>query len=209
MLANFYLPERGWFYYILNYYKFCDKRTGRIIMEKQLVIKTIEELNQYKEQIKTNADLSIMKLKKLLETNDSFNILHQLKFEKSGYEPLFGYELNLIEQLNQMFTYIVSLKGVELLLKEHPGEEFVVNFGTQNGYDIMTLDGKIICECFASTNPLSNRKIIKDLERLQDNKNAEYKYEFFYSLEANATTLDNLYKKYPTIKIIRFEDVEL
>ncbi|MDR5586112.1 hypothetical protein [Clostridium aquiflavi] len=178
-------------------------------IQKQVKIINKEELQVYEKNIRSNAELTINKLKLMINQNTGLEILFKLKFKKCGYEPLFGYELNIIEQLNQMFTYIVSLKALYILLEKYKNKEFVVNFGTQGGYDIISDDETIICECFASTNPMSNCKIKKDLERLKADKIALKKYEFFYSLEANETTLENLRNNYPDIDIIRINNVSI
>lgn len=126
-----------------------------------------------------------------------------------GYEPIQGYELNFIEQINQMFSHIVVLKAVEVLFNRYPDKEFILNLGTQGGYDVLSVDNSIICECFSTTSPISNNKIMKDAEKLAKDTTADNKYIIFYSAEVNVTTLDIIRDKYPDITFIQLEDVHL
>lgn len=172
-------------------------------------IKTIDEIHEYVQMIKVNSDKTVTNIKKLFGTEDSMAILNEFKFSHLGYEPVQGYELNFIEQLNQMFAHIVVLKGAELLLKIYPEKEFILNLGTQGGYDIVSSDDKIICECFSTTSPISNNKIKHDAEKLLNNNTADRKYIIFFSKEVNDTTLNNITDKYKDITFIRLDNLDI
>lgn len=172
-------------------------------------LKTIDEIHMYMQLIKDNSDKTVANIKKLLGTEDSMVILNEFKFSHLGYEPVQGYELNFIEQLNQMFAHIVVLKGAELLLETYPEKEFILNLGTQGGYDIVSCDDKIICECFSTTNPISNNKIKQDAEKLLKNITADRKYIIFFSKEVNVTTLNNIIDKYKEITFIRLDNLDI
>lgn len=176
---------------------------------KQMRIKSIDELGKYKESIKDTSEKTVSNIHELLNNQDSIEILYNFKFNQVGYEPILGYELNFIEQINQMFSHIVAFKAVEILLNKYPDKEFILNLGTQGGYDVLSVDDSIICECFSTTNPISNNKIKRDAERLIGNNTAERKYIIFYSAEVNVTTLDNIRKKYPSITFIQLDNVDL
>lgn len=176
---------------------------------KQIRIKSINELEKYKVLIKETSEKTVSNIQDLLWKYDSFGILHQFKFSQVGYEPIQGYELNFIEQINQMFSHIVVLKAVEILLKRYPDKEFILNLGTQGGYDVVSLDNSIICECFSTTSPISNNKIKNDTEKLIKNSTADRKYIIFYSAEVNVTTLDNIREKHPDITFIQLDNVNL
>jgi hypothetical protein len=172
-------------------------------------IKSHKDLHKYKHLIKENSDKTIENIKTLVSTEDSITALHEFKFNKLGYEPIQGYRLNFIEQLNQMFSHIVVLKGAEFLLKNYPGKEFILNMGTQGGFDIVSVDKKIICECFSTTSPISNNKIKLDAEKLLKNNTAERKYIIFFSKEVNLTTLNNIINKYNEITFIRLDSIDI
>ena len=176
---------------------------------KQIRIKSVDELEKYKVLIKETSEKTVSNIQELLLNYNSIGILHQFKFNQVGYEPIQGYKLNFIEQINQMFSHIVTLKAVEILLNRYPDKEFILNLGTQGGYDVLSVDNSIICECFSSTNPISNNKIKNDAEKLMKNTNADMKYIIFYSAEVNLTTLDNIRKKYPSITFVQLSNVDL
>jgi len=46
--------------------------------------------------------------------------LEALKFSPIGSHPLEDRPLNIIEQVNQTFTYLVAVKAAELLMEWHP-----------------------------------------------------------------------------------------
>lgn len=176
---------------------------------KQIRIKSVNELEKYKVLIKETSEKTVSNIQELLRNYDSIGILHQFKFSQVGYEPIQGYELNFIEQINQMFSHIVVLKAVEILLKRYPDKEFILNLGTQGGYDVVSVDNSIICECFSTTSPISNNKIKNDTEKLIKNNTADRKYIIFYSAEVNMTTLYNIREKHPNITFIQLDNVDL
>lgn len=81
-----------------------------------IIIKSVAELEKYKCLIKETSEKTVSNIHNLLNDYDNESFLYQIKFNKVGYEPILGHKLNLIEQINQMFSYIVSLKAVEILL---------------------------------------------------------------------------------------------
>lgn len=174
---------------------------------KSIVIKNVEELKRYRATIVENLSTGVEMIKELLDTNDPLSFFKTIKFEKSITDPLTGEPENFIEVVNQSQTYLVTLMGAEYLLLKHPDTVFKVNLGNVSGYDIESVDGKIIADCFAATSYRSNRKLTKDLKRLAENECAEHRYEFFYDTEF--TEEHNLYykKAYPQIEIIKFSEI--
>ena len=75
------------------------------------------------------------------------------------------------------------------------------------GYDIESQDGTIIAECFAATSYKSNGKLTADLKRLNENKTALVKYEFFYDKEFKDEQKPFYNEKYPTVTIIKFSKI--
>lgn len=107
--------------------------------------------------------------------------LWSMRFDPIGCDPLDAdTPLNLIEQLNQTFTYLASAKAVKLLLKRHPElVPFTLNLGTSPGSDIESSNGGgLAAEVFAAVNTSNNRKLAKDLEKVS-RSSAKLKYVFF------------------------------
>lgn len=110
--------------------------------------------------------------------------LTELRFGKLGIHPLDGHPLNFIEQINQTFTYLVSLAGVDVLLTRHPDAGgFLIAPGAHASLplDIMSQKAGVIgAECFAAVDPTNNNKINRDLEKLRA-RTERYRYIFFSS----------------------------
>jgi hypothetical protein len=104
-----------------------------------------------------------------------------MKFEKLGFDPLDTTRpLNLIEQLNQTFTYAASFKAAEYLL--HSKQRFAslaLNLGTDSGWDIESSEnGGLAAEVFAAVDPRNNRKLEKDIAKVAAAQ-AAIRYVFF------------------------------
>ncbi len=121
-------------------------------------------------------------LHQVLEHGDDFALLHALRFERIGCDPLDdSCALNIVEQLNQTTTYLVTLVGVAHLLRKH-GSPLRINLGTAAGHDIESLDGSVVAEAFAATSFASNRKLATDLAKLRSSR-ARHRYVFYYALK--------------------------
>ena len=103
-----------------------------------------------------------------------------MKFSPVGCDPLNSESpLNLIEQINQTFTYLASAKAVMRLLELHPAlAPFTVNLGTSPGSDIESACGSLAAEVFAAVNTSNNRKLARDRAKVSQT-NAQFKYVFF------------------------------
>jgi hypothetical protein len=91
-------------------------------------------------------------------------------------------DLNLIEQINQTWTYLVSLRALSFLFERHPeAGGFKLSLGTSSGTDIMSLvPHAVAAETFAATSPRSNQKLVKDVQKLLRNcPEARARYVFF------------------------------
>jgi hypothetical protein len=110
--------------------------------------------------------------------------LRRMKFEQLGFHPIDERPLNLIEQINQTFTFLVALKATEWLLERHPeAHGFRLSPGATMALplDIMSVEPDLVgAETFAATHPDSNRKLLKDLKKLRSAR-AKFRYAFFYS----------------------------
>ena len=115
------------------------------------------------------------------ESLDGIQLLEKIKFEKIGYDPLnVQRSLNLIEQVNQTFTYLASFRAVGILFQKHPeATKFILNLGTASGTDIESSNcGGIAAEVFSATKPSSNDKLNKDIKKVSATE-AAHKYVFF------------------------------
>lgn len=105
-------------------------------------------------RVRSAADLTVGSLREVLAgSNDSLAILRDLKFNKIGRHPLEDRSLNLIEQLNQTATCLVSFKAAALLFKRRPDcGGLRLNLMTHKGFDIESIAPDLVkAEVFAAT----------------------------------------------------------
>ena len=115
---------------------------------------------------------------------DGLSLLKALKFDAVGYHPVGNHNLNAIEQINQTFTYAVAITAAKELLKRHPeANGFMLAPGADMNLplDIMSVEpGLVGAETFASVDPRNNRKLAKDLAKLED-RTEQFRYVYFSS----------------------------
>lgn len=137
-------------------------------------------------------------LTRLITSENPLNFLRAIKFLKIGFDPLdANKKWNLIEQVNQTFTYLVSYNAADLLFALHPeAVEIQLNLGTEAGYDIVGIDkdrDKVFAaEVFAATSIHSNEKLRRDLIKVLTS-NAKSRYVFFSAGDVSDV---GWYKKY-------------
>jgi hypothetical protein len=129
------------------------------------VITNRSEADALEESVTASAAKALENLQKAATASDAIGVLWQMKFGKAGYNPLDAAEpLNLIEQLNQTFTYIASARAVKVLLMEHPSDApFKLHLGTTKGSDIESQNGRVAAEVFAAVKPQNNNKLADDI----------------------------------------------
>jgi hypothetical protein len=151
-------------------------------MAKRITVTSKHELLALEDAIAASASATASSLAQSLKSGDGLAFLRRAKFLKSGCDPLESERpLNLIEQINQSFTYLVSIRAAEFLLDRHPDHApFTLNLGAISGSDIISADGRIAAEVFAATSPESNNKLKKDIQKVRATS-AETKYVFFYA----------------------------
>jgi hypothetical protein len=104
-----------------------------------------------------------------LKESDALNFVAKMKFEKIGHDPLHAKRpLNLIEQLNQTFTYLASFRGAQFLFNTHPHlSSLRLNLGNVSGWDLESSeDGGIVAEVFAAVTPSNNQKLNNDIKKV-------------------------------------------
>jgi len=148
---------------------------------KKITLTNSTKVAPFTTAIMDAADAAKERLLELSETRNGIQLLEAMKFEKVGYDPLdTERELNLVEQMNQSFTYLASFRAAEILFQRHEGlSELSLNLGTRAGSDIESLEAEgIAAEVFAATRPTSNGKLKKDIAKVAAT-DATHKYVFF------------------------------
>ena len=157
-----------------------------------------------------STELIFEKLKESLRNGTPIDFFHAIKFEKAGCDPLNTTEQwNLIEQINQTFTYLASLKASEILFEEHESLKTVkLNLGTTDGYDLIGTDAKgrdiVVAEIFATVNHRNNAKLRSDIEKVMTSE-IDRRYVFFAADNIQASNPYVGYK--PKFDISRLEKV--
>jgi hypothetical protein len=115
---------------------------------------------------------------------DPLDLLRKMKFEEIGYHPVEDRRLNLIEQVNQTWTYAVALAATLKLLELHPDANgFYVAPGAYMArpLDIMSRRERFVgAETFAAVDPRNNRKLARDLAKMVL-RGEQHRYVFFCS----------------------------
>jgi hypothetical protein len=92
--------------------------------------------------------------------------------------------LNLVEQINQTWTYLVALAAAKQLLTLHPeagGYRLAPGAHAANPLDIMSgVDGLVGAETFAAVDPRNNDKLAIDLTKMAA-RSDRHRYIFFMS----------------------------
>lgn len=174
-------------------------------MTERIIVSNKEQIEVYRAKILDNISLCVDRLNNILKEHSAIDAFIMMKFDKVGIEPISGEEENIIEVINQVHTYLVSIKAVEYLLDIHSNKSFIINWGNISGYDIESSDGEIIAECFAATSYRSNGKLNADIKRLDANNTALIKYVFFYDKEFKDKNKTYYNNKYPDISIVKFD----
>ena len=89
-------------------------------MTEQIIVSNAYELANYRNIITNNIEKSVLVLKKILESESPLDAFGRMKFDKIAIEPISGKEENIIEVINQLQTYMVSIMATEYLLAEFP-----------------------------------------------------------------------------------------
>jgi hypothetical protein len=118
------------------------------------------------------------------QVGEPLDTLRRMKFDAVGYHPIDGHALNLVEQINQTWTYLVALAAARQLLALHPeagGYRLAPGAHAAQPLDIMSeADGLVGAETFAAVDPHNNRKLALDLEKMAK-RTETHRYIFFMS----------------------------
>jgi hypothetical protein len=143
-------------------------------------VRTIAEADAMRVRIAANAALTADWFAN--HKGNSLELLRAMRFDPVGHDPLTGAPLNVVEQINQTFTILVTLRAVEeLLMNLHPEirSGYRLALGTSSGRDIESVEKDLVAaEVFSATRPTSNQKLKKDIARLVPDP-ARHRYVFF------------------------------
>lgn len=124
------------------------------------------------------------------QSGDGLALLRHMKFDPVGFHPIDHRPLNLLEQINQTWTFVVALRAAQVLLELHPeADGFTLAPGAHAAQplDVMSrVPGLVGAETFAAVVPTNNRKL--DLDLIKLSARAElHRYVFFMSPKYPAT----------------------
>lgn len=140
-----------------------------------------KDIDDLVDLVTRSAERALVQIAKTGSGTLGLQALWSMKVSPIGCDPLNAdTPLNLIEQLNQTFTYLASAKALRSLFQLRPElAPFTVNLGTSAGSDIESnLNGGLAAEVFAAVNTSNNRKLAKDLAKVSKT-GARFKYVFF------------------------------
>jgi hypothetical protein len=145
-----------------------------------MIVTTPAELDAIEASAARSAERSLQQLVSA-SGQDALRALWRMKVEEIGCDPMnVDRPLNLIEQLNQTFTYIASARAARILFEKHPSAApFTLNLGTAAGSDIASeKEGGVAAEVFAAVNTSNNEKLKKDIAKVSTTS-ARFKYVFY------------------------------
>lgn len=120
------------------------------------------------------------------QTGDPLDMLRRMKFEPVGFHPIGGHALNIVEQINQTWTFCVAIAAARQLLLLHSdvgGFRLAPGAHACQALDIMSVaEGHVGAETFAAVTPRNNGKLDADLLKLSTRKEP-HRYVFFMSPE--------------------------
>lgn len=158
------------------------KKSLRLSAPLFLTVRTAEEVERQLELIRASA----ARVQAWISTfqGDPLDLLRHMKFDTVGFHPIEDRPLNLVEQINQTWTYAVALAATAKLLERHPqagGFKVAPGAHMSLALDIMSLeDGEVGAETFAAVHPRNNGKLAGDLAKM-GGRPERHRYVFFCS----------------------------
>jgi hypothetical protein len=147
-----------------------------------MVVRNVQDVDRYLGLVRDAA--AKIHLWIAAQTGDPLDMLRRMKFETVGFHPIQGHPLNLVEQINQTWTYVVALAAARHLLEMHPDARgYLLAPGADAAIelDIMSqAPGLVGAETFAAVDPRNNKKLMTDLLKLAA-RTEEHRYLFFMS----------------------------
>jgi hypothetical protein len=126
-----------------------------------LEVRTVADVDRYLDLVRASAARAQQWVAN--HSGDPLDLLRYMKFEQIGFHPVEDRALNIIEQINQTWTFVVALLATRQLLQLHPeAEGFKVAPGAHMALDLdimSEVDGLVGAETFAAVDPANNRKL--------------------------------------------------
>jgi hypothetical protein len=135
---------------------------------KNRTIHGISDISELRTTVEAAAERAADALRERLSLAPALDVLAAVRFERIGWDPLEpDRPLNMIEQVNQTFTYLATCDALQWLFEHRATKApFVVNLGTASGPDIVSEDGGLAAEVFAAVTPQNNNKLAKDIAKV-------------------------------------------
>ena len=149
-----------------------------------MIVTDSSEIDAQIDVVNASAQKAVGELRELCRLAP-MEMLWRVKFKEIGFHPIEDRRINLIEQLNQTWTYVAALEAARILLVKHPTSgamSLAPGAHFSQPLDIMSGDGKVGAEVFAVVDPKSNEKLKRDRAKLASKTRDDLKlYIFFMS----------------------------
>jgi hypothetical protein len=151
-------------------------------MMPQLTVRSVADIDSHLAEIEDSA----ARLRDWLGAyvGTPLELLRRMKFDAAGHHPLEKRPINIIEQVNQTWTYTVALMAARQLLLMHPeagGFHLAPGAHASLELDIMSeVKGLVGAESFAAVTPRNNGKLAADLTKM-GKRGETHRYVFLMS----------------------------
>jgi hypothetical protein len=171
-------------------------------------IRNEDEIDDIRRTVLLSAKRAVEAIQELVsEVHPPIEVLAKIKFTDLGYHPIEDRRLNLIEQVNQTFTSLVSLVAAREILRRHPkSAPLRLNIGTSCGSDIESSDRTVAAEVFAAVTRTNNRKLVKDVAKVAESK-ATHMYVFFFCPDEKAGS--SRLERFPDVEIVAVTEEQM
>lgn len=145
-----------------------------------LLVRSVDDADVLMQRVVSSAGRAVEWV--LSHDGQPLDLLRRIKFDTVGFHPVDGHALNLIEQVNQTWTYVAAIAAVRHLLTLHPeagGFRVAPGAHASQPLDVMSMVGGLVgAETCAVVHPMNNRKIRKDVTKLASRPEL-HRYAFF------------------------------
>jgi hypothetical protein len=147
-----------------------------------IVVRNIGDLDRYLGQVREAA--AKIHAWVAAQFGNPLDLLRRMKFETAGFQPIQGHPLNLVEQIDQTWTYVVALAAGRHLLEMRPeAGDYVLAPAAHAAVelDIMSeAPGLIGADTFAAVDPSNSKKLETGLPKLAV-RTEQHRYSFLMS----------------------------
>src|SRR5213080_1850163 len=98
-------------------------------------IHSLRDLEQLEAQVNRSVQRTLDALPTIIAACTPIEAFTRLKFEQLGFHPIEDRSLNIIEQLNQTFSYFASLRAARWIIENHESVlPLRLNLGAAGGF---------------------------------------------------------------------------